>query len=398
MTPLASSSLVQMSYIEETVFGETPTVGTPKNLRMTGESLTYDITKTSSDEINKYRATTSMIPTEGEASGGINFELSYAEYDPLMEAVLQGTWLPAESVAPFEATFTANTLASDVPVPAFLTLKKGQWFNIGNSGVANSPLMFRVSKTVAPTDQLVTLDPGTPATPGVFVGATLNTSRVSNGTKLRTYSLQRHLTDVEEYFSYRGMAVASMSLSMASGAITTGEFTFMGRDSEQSNIKLLPNVADESQAFQVMSGVTGTLCALWVGGEPLAGTYIEKIDLSYDNSLRSQKAYCSKGSIGIGNGTIVATVNISVYFTNGATFYSEMLDNSNLEIAFTAFDSEGNGYVFTFPAMNVSSYSIAAGSKDSDMLADITLTALLDLKNPDIDLRKVMFIDRFGSV
>ena len=59
--PLASSSLVQVTYIEEATFGVTPNVGNSKELRITGESLDYTISKESSAEINSSRTVSSMV-------------------------------------------------------------------------------------------------------------------------------------------------------------------------------------------------------------------------------------------------------------------------------------------------------------------------------------------------
>ena len=68
-----------------------------------------------------------------------------------------------------------------------------------------------------------------------------------------------------------------------------------------------------------------------------------------------------------------------------------------MEIAFTAFDVDGNGYVFTLPKANISSYSLNAGGKDQDLMASISVTGLLDLGNVDPTLRKVLIIDRVGA-
>ena len=159
----------------------------------------------------------------------------------------------------------------------------------------------------------------------------------------------------------------------------------------------MPGTPVASRNYKIMSGVSGQVCALWVGGAPLAGTFINSVALSYDNSLRAQNAICSLGAVGIGSGTINATMDIEVYFSSGATFYSQLLNNSNIEVAFTAIDTDGNGYVFTFPAANVSTYTVNAGGKDADLMAQITLTALLDLGNVTPALRKVAFIDRVGA-
>lgn len=45
---LASTSRIQMRYILETVLGTIPTVGNSYDLRVTGESFNYDLTKETS--------------------------------------------------------------------------------------------------------------------------------------------------------------------------------------------------------------------------------------------------------------------------------------------------------------------------------------------------------------
>ncbi len=401
---LASSSLVQVRYIKESVFGTTPVAGNPKNLRITGESLSYSLSKSSSDEINAYRAVTSMVATSAEASGSINAEMQFGEYDDLMAGVLQSTWgafgTNGLGVA-FSATLTGTTITAGAPTVGtslFTLLKAGQWFTLGGTGTANDGKMFRVSKVTAPTSTVITLDPGTPATAGGPYAATvLKVSRLSNGTTQPSYTIERASTDTGEFFAYRGMTPSSLKVSISSGSLSTMEFAFMGRDAVAANTTTLPGTPIVSQAYPIMSGVSGTACALWANGAPLAGTFVNSISLSYDNTLRAQSAICSLGSIGIGSGTINVTADLEVYFANGRAFYDEFLSNANMEIAFTTFDTQGNGYIFTLPQANISSYSLNAGGKDQDLMASISVTGLLDLGNADAALRKVMFIDRIGA-
>ena len=402
--PLASSSLVQVRYIKESSFGVTPVAGNPKNLRITGESLSYSLSKSSSDEINAYRAVTSMVATSAEASGSINAEMQFGEYDDLMAGVLQSTWgafgTNGLGVA-FSATLASTTITAGAPTVGtslFTLLKAGQWFTLDGTGTANDGKMFRVSKVTAPTSTVITLDPGTPATAGGPYAATvLKVSRLSNGTTQPSYTIERASTDTGELFAYRGMTPSSLKVSISSGSLSTMEFAFMGRDAVAANTTTLPGTPIVSQAYPIMSGVSGTACALWANGAPLAGTFVNSISLSYDNTLRAQSAICSLGSIGIGSGTINVTADLEVYFANGRAFYDEFLSNANMEIAFTTFDTQGNGYIFTLPQANISSYSLNAGGKDQDLMASISVTGLLDLGNADAALRKVMFIDRIGA-
>ena len=402
---LASTSRVQLSYIEEDDFGVTPTTGTVRKLRITGESLNFTVNKEASAEINDSRSSSSMIPTSAEASGGVQGEMQFAEYDRFIEATLQGEFAGIGGTgqsAAFEATITSSTItAGSAPTgtSAFTTLQRGQWFTLSGTATANDGKLLRVSKTTAPTSTVITLDPGTPAIAGgPYATTKILTSRLSNGVIQPSFTLQREIGDVGEFFTFRGMTASSMSLSVASGSLSTVEFSFMGRDSQQDNASLLPATVTDSQTYQIMSGVSGTSCALWAKGAPLAGTFINSIAFSYDNSLRQQTALCALGAIGIGSGQINCTADIEVYFASGATFYQELLDNTNIEIAFTSYDAEGNGYIFTLPAANVSSYTVnASGGSDSDLMASISLTALRDAANAIPELRKVVFIDRVGA-
>lgn len=402
--PLASTSRVQVRYIKELTFGTIPVAGNPKNLRVTGESLNYTLSKEQSAEINSSRAVSSMVAVSAESSGSLNAELSYAEYDDLFSAVLQDAWAAYGTNGvgtSFSGTFTATTLTAAVaPIgtSAFTTLKPGQWFTLGGTGSANDNKLFRVHQSTPVTSTVITLDPGTPGIAGGPYAATvLKTSRLTNGVTQNSYTIERESGDTAEFFAYRGMTASTMNLSIASGSLSTVEFGFMGKDAVAAGATQLPGTPVASQTYAIMSGVSGTSCALWFEGAPLTGTFVNSISLSYDNALRMQNAICTLGAVGIGSGTINVTADIEVYFASGRAFYDEFLSNQNSELAFTAFDTSGNGYVFTLPKANISSYTVNAGGKDADLMASISVTGLLDNGNATAALRKVLFVDRLGA-
>jgi len=401
--PLSSTSSVQVSYLKESVFGVTPATGTPQALRVTGESLDFSITKASSNEINSSRTVSSMVPTGAEAAGGVNFEFSYDEYDDLMASTLQSTWAAMGAkgdTTTFSATITATTISAAVAptaTSALTLLAKGQWFTLGGTGTANDGKLFRVSKVTAPTATVITLDAGTPAVVGgPFAATVLRSSRLTHGVSQTSFTLQRSVTDANEFFSFTGMTPSAMNLSIAAGSISTGDFSFMGKAGLQGNVDLMPGAAVASSAFQIMSGNTGAATTFWAGGVPMTGTFANSVKMSFDNALRTQKAIGPLASVGVGSGTINPKLDVEIYFSSGAAFYSKVLDNTNTEIVFTSYDAEGNGYVFTFPTCNVSSYKVAAGGKDSDLMVQISFTPLQDISNATAALRKLVFIDRLG--
>lgn len=400
--PLASSSAVQVRYIPEATFGVTPVAGNPLNIRVTGESLNYDITKAMSTEINSTRTISSMIPTGAKASGDLNGEMQYREYDRFMESTLQSTFTvygTAGVGTTFTADFTATTITASVApttTSALTNLKKGQWFRLTTGGVNNGKL-FRVSSTVAPTSTVITLDAGTPATVGTSVATcSVQTRRLSHGTTQTSYTIEKNMTDVGVFEAFTGMTPSKMAISIQSGNLSTINFSFMGKNAAMTTSTVLPGTPVASYSFDIQSGVTGASCQVWEGGAPLTGTFVKSLSLDYDNALREQDAICSLGSVGIGSGTIALTGSLSIYFAD-KTLFDKFVANTNTSLAFSTMDGAGNGYVFSLPVVNISSYQITAGGKDADMMADVQFTALRDAANADATLQKVVFVDSFGA-
>ena len=95
----------------QTAWGEVaPNSIESKAVRMTGESLTYNISNTQSDEIRSDRNVSDLIRTDASVSGDINFELSYGGTKGLYEIAvfsegnqveLPGITSPGDSVKGF---------------------------------------------------------------------------------------------------------------------------------------------------------------------------------------------------------------------------------------------------------------------------------------------------------
>ena len=399
----ASSSVEQLGYIQETTFGVTPTSGNYRKLRMTGESLDYQIGKEVSTEINSSRTVSSMVPTKASASGNIEAEISYTEYDPLIQGVLQGTFdsFGTQGVgASFTADFTATTItasAAATGTSAFTRLKKGQFFRLAAPGNANNGKVLQVSNTTAPTSTVITVSAVTPLTVGTAVAnCTISSSRLTNGSTQRSFSIERQNSDIGEYLVFKGMTPSSLDLNITTGGLSNMSFSFMGKKAVRATATQLPGTAQESQAYDIHSGSSGPVCYIWLDGAPFSGTFVQSVKLTYDNSLRVQEAVDQVGAVGIGSGTVSLTGTLEVYFANGELF-QKFEANENISLVVSTLDSAGNGYVITIPKANLSSLKTSAGSKDQDMILSIEFTGLRDLANADPALRQLVFIDRVGA-
>ena len=404
--PLGNSSLVNVAIIKETTFGVIPVSAAPnaaKFLRVTGESLDYTINKESSEEINSNRTVASMIPLSGSASGALESEVSYLEYDQILESTLQSAFAAfgtnGVSTA-FTGTFTATTITATVAptgTSAFTTLKKGQFFLVKGSGTANDGKVLRVSLVTAPSATVITLDASTPAV--VATGSattTISTSRLVNGNTQSSFTIERQSPDVGEYWAYTGMTPSSLDVNISAGARSTLSFNFMGKGlTRKAGSTNMPGTIAASKGYEIHSGVSGPSCLIWVDGAPLVGTYAQSLTFTYDNTLREQTAICNLDAIGMGSGTIAATGTMEIYFNSGA-LYDKFATNTNVGVTFSTLDNDGNGYIVTLPKVNFSKVSTAAGGKDSDMMLSLEFTALDDRGNADATLRNLIQIDRVG--
>lgn len=397
----ASTSRVQVALIQEVDFGVTPTAGNGKKLRVTSESLNFDISKDSSKELRDDRQTSSMQPVGAQASGSLSIELQYAEHDDLIAAALQGAWATYGTKGvgtTFTADFTATTItASAAPIgaSAFTTLKKGQWFRLNAPANANHGKRFRVSPVTAPTATIITLDPSTPATVGAAVAnCAVQTSRLVNGVDQPSFSIEKVFADIGQFLLYRGMTVSKFSAQFQSEALTTGSFDFMGKDSTVAQATALPGVTAESQTFEIHNAATG-IGNIWENGAPLE-SFIKTLQLNVDNALRARTAIGTLGAVSVGSGTIKVDGTFEAYFED-ADLYQKFLSNQATALSWASVDADGNGYVFTLPKVNISKAEVTAGGLDQDVMAKISFTALADVGNADAALRKTIIIDRVGA-
>lgn len=403
MPTLASTSRAALGFIAESTFGTTPGAGTAKNIRFTGESFSFDLSKEVSKEIRADRQNSGATTVDATANGGFNFEMQYREYDPFFQAALFSTYgaYGTDGVSTtFTADFAATTITASVaPVGAnaFTNIAKGQWLRLLAPTHANDGKLVRASTSVAASATVITLDASTPLSVGTGVAlCAVQTSRLANGTTAQFFSFEKQLLDVTQYLTYKGMHVSKMNWKIAAGALSEGSFEFLGKTSTRAGVTALPSALGASQTFNIQNGVTG-VGQLWEGTSPLTGTYVKSLDIAVDNNLRSQTAIGTLGAVGIGVGDMKTTGSFDAYFADGAQ-YDKFLADTYTSITVATQDTSGNGYVLTLPRVLLMTAKVVAGQKNTDLMASFTYEAFSDDANATAALRKTMFIDRVGVI
>jgi hypothetical protein len=390
--PLASSNLYGLRYAVEPSFGgTTPTTGLA--LRNTGESLTYSLQTTTSQEIRSDRQVTDLVQTSASASGGYNFELSFNEHDALLEGALQSTWLVYGTLgvgATFSATTMSATAINGTGLP-ITNLAVGQWFKLVAPTTANDGKWFRISETVAPTSTVITVSAATPlAVVGTSTAScTISTSRLSNGVTQKYFSLERAHTDIAQFFLFKGMTANKLSFNFATGSIATGTLDFMGKIATRTATTAFSTAVTASTAYDVMNAVSGVGYVL-ENNTALTGTYVKSISLDIDNAMRGQNGIGSLGNVGVGAGTLTVSGTMEVYLADGV-LYDKFLNNTATSLTWNIKDGNGNGYAFTLPKVKFGDAKVNAGGLNQDLMLSIPFTALMDAAT-----QKTIFIDRAG--
>lgn len=373
---LASTNFSLLAYTKEKTFGVIPEVsdvGFPRFLRYNSESFNYDKVKEASQELG-YRTDAAVFELSAASAGTISTEVSYREYDPLIEAILQGTWKQYSSGPVGAVVFTAGSISGSISGTFDVTgLSAGQFFKVTGSGTANDNKVFRAASAA---NGLITLDVSTPATPGTGSATTaFYTSRLVNGNTQTSFSFERQNIDTREYWCYTGMTPSKMDMQVSAREISTLNFEFVGKGlnrlAMQTNLDEVPVPPWE---YEIHTGATSG--HFWFDGiKSNPELHVRSMSLSYDNTLRDQYALGDLHPIGYGSGTITITGIIEVYFSS-AYLYNKYLSNEGVPITFATYDTKGNGYVITLPKVVFTNYGTNAAAKDDDLILRLEYFAL----------------------
>jgi hypothetical protein len=396
-TSQASTSSSSLAYKEESAYGVVAD-GAPKALRNTGESLGYSFTQSESTEINSTAQVSDAIITDASASGGINFEAQYHEYDTFVEALLRNTYseFGTGGVKSLTVTFSVSAGTITGTTGDFTGLVAGQWFSVKDSDATDNNDGYYLISSV--TSSVITVDTETPllADKAADAGVSISSTRITNGTAaMRTFSIEKSFGDVNQFFMHKGRGISSMSLNFATGSILTGSFNTMGKNATRADATQFSTSASAAEAYGIASCVTGVgniLVRNAAGASILGGAYIQAATINIDGKLREQKAVGNLGAVGLGAGTFSMTGTLEIYLKTGS-IYDAALAGQLISVALPVKDSAGNGYAYTFANVKLNVPDVMAGSKDQDVLMSVPFTAVA----PNTTTDRMIAIDRFGA-
>lgn len=229
--------------------------------------------------------------------------------------------------------------------------------------------------------------------PVVIKGSHLRNPGVLSQITKQSFTIETGFTDIAKYFVRNGMRVGSFEMNVAAGEIVTVDFEFMGRETLTDTETLLgasPYTVRPTTATDVMNATAN------VGAPKKNGVALEaaimSIELSGEASLREQPAVGSRFPAGIGYGRFQLTGTLTAYF-DSLDFYNDFLAHTTISISYNFTDADNNYYLFTIPALKITSDPIAPEGIDQDVMEEMEFVALRDSA-----LNTQFMIDRFSSI
>jgi len=286
-----------------------------------------------------------------------------------------------------DITATSTGLGSTTLDFTTLGLNVGQWMYVGGDAAgtqfatAADKGWARISAVTAhaitcdilPTGW--TTDSGTGKTIQIFFGDFL-----ANGTTQRSFTFERQQQDLTspayEYFT--GQQVDGFALMLKASAIVTGtiDLTGLGASATTTRASGATDVAATTTPVMNAASNVGTLAENGsLVGSP---SYMQEVGFTLKNNLAQQNAVGTLAAIGIRDGEIDLSGNITAYFGD-LTLLNQVINNNDTSLMFRIGrkDSNRESTIFSVPSIKISGTSPVSG-KNQDRLFTGTYQAKRD--------------------
>jgi hypothetical protein len=384
------SSDTIVRYGEEVTWDTVPAIAF-QEVRLTGESFSEQKTRTRPEEIKADGFVSHALTTQVQASGGLNFALSFGTYDDLLGGLLNGTFtadLGITSVATTGIITAYDGVTTPLPTAGgtaagFATndgtlldsVVAGSWVRVSGYGNATDGLYrvlavdaanneFEVSKTAGNGANIVDAS----ASSGTEVN--IQGGNLRNGTSFRSFYFEKQLA-AALFLVYSGSYISDGNLTAQVGGFLEGTFNFLCASETSGTSTAGTGPAVAAPVGRVIDTVAG-FSQLEQNDTSIAAV-VQGISWTVTkNNARAQYGLGAANAQGMARGTIDVSGSMSVYFTD-FTLYDLYKAETDQIISFAALDDTGAGYIFTLPGVTLMNPSIVAGGPDTDIVSDFEL-------------------------
>jgi hypothetical protein len=211
-----------------------------------------------------------------------------------------------------------------------------------------------------------------------------------------TYTIEKRFTMPDasfSYFRYRGAAMNTLTLTIAPGNPTNGNFGIMALDTETTATIITGATYVPASTFPVMSSPQVQNVTL-VGVDFLAVTRcFSTLTLDITNNIQALQCIGSLGARELVLGRFEARISGQLYFTN-SDFYEAMVNQSEfqmvIEMQDTAPTPNLHTWKFDLARCRLSRADIVAGGTGQPMVVDFEAQALLHPTKSTIEVTRTI--------
>lgn len=371
----ASTNTTSLAYSKETVFGTTNATPQFTVLPTTGGSPTNNITTAKSEVIRSDRQTDDLVVVDGDISGDINFELSYAPYADFMDSVLMNANTSTISETTVGVTSAADTVLTKASLEA--AVEVGDVFKLSS---VTDPTIDGFYTCIAQGTGDVTVYPATGVLSDltdVVITATKIQTNGSSPIEGYTIRKQADVSGSPYYWYYRGCAINTMNFNFATGSILNGSIGIVGLNEETRTSVLVGEQADVPvPAYSIMNSVT-SVGVIRIEGVTLGLCSFSSLDLTIDNQVNAAKSIGNLGACDLAAYSLMVSANTEVYFNN-LDLYNKFVEASSFSVTIIVNDSDGNAIGIDIPKCKFESLETPISGKDAFLMQSGSFTGLRD--------------------
>jgi len=203
------------------------------------------------------------------------------------------------------------------------------------------------------------------------------------GVVRRSFTIERHFSDIGERHRYDGCAINTLALSVAPNAVVTATFGVIGSGYEIGTSALAGATYGDATTTSPFDSFTGTIQE---GGQAIG--VVTSLEMSLENGMEAMFVVGSNKTLQPSIGRSNLTGTLTVYFEN-KTMLEKFINDDDSSLEFSLVDLDGNTYVFTLPRIRYT-----GGQPDVSGEGPITLSmpfqALLDpVTGTNIEIERI---------
>ena len=169
------------------------------------------------------------------------------------------------------------------------------------------------------------------------------------GTTRRSFTVERHHTDIGKYLRSTGCSFNALSLSVAPNSMVTGSFSVIGKAFSVASTAISGSTYSAETTTAPFDSFTGSITE---GGSSIA--VVTSIDLSIDNGMEALYVVGSDETLLPSIGKSTVTGSITAYFED-ATLIDKFIAETASSLSFVLTDLAGNSYTVDLPNIKYNS-------------------------------------------